>query len=169
MKIRREREPGSIRIEITEDPRKDLFRIEIEDNGRGMSKKTLARVLDPFYTTKTVRRVGLGLPMLYQATQQTGGRFEIKSEQEARNACSCRVQIWSSRSATARGHSGYDCNAGGGEFRPGFYLHPPQRGPDFFSGHKRTQKRDRRYSCRPSRDTAIHPDQHQEGIGGDRS
>jgi nitrogen fixation/metabolism regulation signal transduction histidine kinase len=73
---------GLIRIEITEDPRKDLFRIEIEDNGRGMSKKTLARVLDPFYTTKTVRRVGLGLPMLYQATQQTGGRFEIKSEQE---------------------------------------------------------------------------------------
>ncbi|OPY91295.1 MAG: Nitrogen fixation regulatory protein [Syntrophaceae bacterium PtaU1.Bin231] len=69
-----------VRIGITEDLKENVFRIEIEDDGRGMEPEKLRRVLDPFYTTKTVRRVGLGLPMLYQATQQTGGRFAIDSK-----------------------------------------------------------------------------------------
>ena len=66
-------------IEITEDLKKDLLRIEIEDNGHGMSGEMLGRALDPFFTTKDVRRIGLGLPMLRQAAEHSGGHFEIVS------------------------------------------------------------------------------------------
>jgi len=70
-----------VTIAVTEDPDRDLFRIDITDDGRGMDRETLKKALDPFYTTKGVRRVGLGLPMLYQATQQCDGRFEIDSKE----------------------------------------------------------------------------------------
>ncbi len=70
-----------VTIGITEDPGRDLLIIEIADDGRGMDQETLRKALDPFYTTKGVRRVGLGLPMLHQATQQCEGRFSIESEE----------------------------------------------------------------------------------------
>ena len=72
-----------VTITITEDPERDIFRITITDDGRGMDRETVKKALDPFYTTKGVRRVGLGLPMLYQATQQCEGRFAIDSEEGA--------------------------------------------------------------------------------------
>ena len=49
-----------IEISIDEDSESDLLTIEIKDDGHGMSQEVLKKVLDPFYTTKTVRRVGLG-------------------------------------------------------------------------------------------------------------
>jgi hypothetical protein len=67
-------------IAIVEDLTKDVFSFEIRDNGSGMDKETLERAMDPFYTTKKVRRVGLGLPMLANACTQAGGRFEIESQ-----------------------------------------------------------------------------------------
>ncbi|MEN6319030.1 MAG: sensor histidine kinase [Syntrophaceae bacterium] len=67
-------------ITIIEDSRRDIFTLEIRDNGSGMSEDVLKRVLDPFYTTKTVRNVGLGLPMLAQATERTEGKFIIESK-----------------------------------------------------------------------------------------
>ncbi len=70
-----------IDIIIYEDTRKDKFSIEILDNGRGMDKDTLKKALDPFYTTKKVRNVGLGLPMLFQAARMTGGNFDIDSKE----------------------------------------------------------------------------------------
>jgi len=54
--------------------------IQIVDNGKGMSKEQLELVQDPFYTTRTTRRVGLGVPFLKQAALGTGGTFEIDSE-----------------------------------------------------------------------------------------
>jgi anti-sigma regulatory factor (Ser/Thr protein kinase) len=51
-------------IEITEDRGKDRLSLVIRDDGKGMSKAVLEKVMDPFYTSKKVRRVGLGLPML---------------------------------------------------------------------------------------------------------
>ena len=69
-----------VRIAITEDREHDLLRIEIADNGEGMEPDVLKKVLDPFYTSKTVRRVGLGLPMLSQAAKLTGGGCTIESK-----------------------------------------------------------------------------------------
>lgn len=64
-------------IAIEEDPEKDRFRVEITDNGPGMDEETRRKALDPFFTTKTVRRVGLGLPLFRQATRMTNGSFSI--------------------------------------------------------------------------------------------
>jgi hypothetical protein len=69
------------RIEITidENIRKNRLLFRIRDNGRGMTKQVQIRALDPFFTTKKVRRVGLGLPMLAQAAREAGGRLTIRS------------------------------------------------------------------------------------------
>ena len=56
--------------------------LTIADNGCGMSKETLQHVADPFYTTRTTRKVGLGLPLLKLATEQAGGSLHIESSQE---------------------------------------------------------------------------------------
>ena len=55
-------EASWIQIRICEDPEADLFLIEIQDNGCGMDEATLARVRDPFFTSRTVRKVGLNEP-----------------------------------------------------------------------------------------------------------
>ncbi|MBW2650857.1 MAG: sensor histidine kinase [Deltaproteobacteria bacterium] len=68
-----------IKISITEDRGDDILRIEIVDDGEGMKPDIAEKALDPFYTSKDVRRVGLGLPMLSHAAKITGGRFTIES------------------------------------------------------------------------------------------
>lgn len=75
-------EAGAKRIEIAveENPKDDLLIMEVRDNGRGMDGATMKAVTDPFFTTKTVRRVGLGLPFLKQAAEECEGRFSIESE-----------------------------------------------------------------------------------------
>lgn len=76
-------EVGANRIEIRiiEDVKKDIFSIEIKDNGKGISKEALKMVTDPFYTTRTTRRVGLGLPFLSQSAKEAEGDISIKSEE----------------------------------------------------------------------------------------
>ncbi len=69
-----------IEILIDEDIKKNLLKIKIKDNGKGMDKSTLKRVLDPFYTTKTVRRVGLGLSLFAQSVKEAEGEIGIKSK-----------------------------------------------------------------------------------------
>ena len=66
-------------IVINEDSAKDLLTIEINDNGSGMTKEEIKKVEDPFYTTKTVRRVGLGIPLLANAAKMAGGSLRLKS------------------------------------------------------------------------------------------
>jgi len=73
-------EAGRVRILIAEDTTRDLLTLEIEDDGKGMDAETRAKVLDPFYTTRTTRRVGLGLPFLAQAAQEADGSLEVASE-----------------------------------------------------------------------------------------
>jgi anti-sigma regulatory factor (Ser/Thr protein kinase) len=70
-----------IHISLNEDSRNDTLTMEIQDDGSGMSEAVLKKVLDPFYTTKKVRRFGLGLPMLSQAAEKAGGRFTIDSRE----------------------------------------------------------------------------------------
>ena len=67
-----------IKITISVDTPKDLFSVEIEDNGKGIPEDIRLKVLDPFVTTRTTRRVGLGLPLLAQAARETGGDITVK-------------------------------------------------------------------------------------------
>jgi anti-sigma regulatory factor (Ser/Thr protein kinase) len=69
----------TVSIKVTEDRHKDLLVIEITDDGVGMNGAALERAMDPFYTTKKVRNVGLGLPMLADAAERADGRFTIRS------------------------------------------------------------------------------------------
>ena len=71
---------SKIIIKIREEKEKDLLVIEIKDNGKGMNEETVKKVLDPFYTTRTTRRVGLGLSLLQQAAKESNGVFEINSK-----------------------------------------------------------------------------------------
>ncbi len=68
-----------IEIKVVEDTRKDLLTIEIKDNGQGIDGETMKKVLDPFFTTKVTRKVGLGLPLLSQAARESGGDIAIES------------------------------------------------------------------------------------------
>jgi len=73
-------EASLIQITVDETTEGHLLRTEIEDNGRGMSEDTLASVIDPFFTTRKTRSVGLGIPFLKQEAESTGGMFHIQSE-----------------------------------------------------------------------------------------
>ena len=57
-----------------------MMTITIKDNGKGMDKETLAAVENPFFTSRTTRKVGLGIPLFKMAAEQTGGSFSIQSE-----------------------------------------------------------------------------------------
>lgn len=69
-----------IELNVTEDHAADTLTLEFIDNGTGMSEETLAKVLNPFFTTRTTRKVGLGLSLLKQNAEQTGGHLDIRSE-----------------------------------------------------------------------------------------
>lgn len=68
-----------VRIDILEDAKNNVLQITIEDNGRGMDPEMLEKIRDPFVTTRTTRSVGLGLSLLEQAAQETGGNMAITS------------------------------------------------------------------------------------------
>lgn len=70
-----------VSISVTESLTDDLYRICIEDNGAGIPKEILRNVTDPFVTTRTRRRLGLGLPLLKYHAEITGGSLEIISEE----------------------------------------------------------------------------------------
>lgn len=71
---------GSTLTEILIKEDADLITITVKDNGCGMSDEVLRSVTDPFYTTRTTRNVGLGIPLLKLAAEQTGGHIEIVSK-----------------------------------------------------------------------------------------
>ncbi len=71
---------GASRVEISlELSTEGILTLSITDNGCGMSEETLRGVTDPFYTTRKTRKVGMGLPLLKMAAEQTGGALRIKS------------------------------------------------------------------------------------------
>jgi hypothetical protein len=71
---------GCIQILVNEARKEDLLTIVIEDNGRGMPVEKLKSPADPFITTRTTRRVGLGLSLLEAAARRCDGKLEIESE-----------------------------------------------------------------------------------------
>lgn len=68
-----------VEIDLTESPKEDHLEIEVRDNGRGMDPETAARATDPFFTSRTTRRVGLGLPLLAEAARAAGGSLTLES------------------------------------------------------------------------------------------
>lgn len=70
---------SEIKITIKEDTEHNKLLFMVEDDGRGMSEDFVSRVADPFTTTRTTRRVGMGLPFLKQSAELCGGELGIES------------------------------------------------------------------------------------------
>ena len=68
-----------INITLVEDSVRDLLTVEIADDGKGMSSDVVDKVVDPFYTSRTTRKVGLGLPLFQEAAAAANGSMEIRS------------------------------------------------------------------------------------------
>lgn len=69
-----------IEIRIAEEIEGDRLSIDIIDNGEGMDEETAKKALDPFYTSKTVRRYGLGLPLMSEAAKAANGSLTVTSK-----------------------------------------------------------------------------------------
>ncbi|MCD6310024.1 MAG: ATP-binding protein [Candidatus Eremiobacteraeota bacterium] len=69
----------NVEIKVEENVENDLLTIEITDDGKGMSKEMQEKALDPFFTTRTTRNVGLGLPLFAQAARTSGGDIKIEA------------------------------------------------------------------------------------------
>ncbi len=75
-------EAKKIHIMIIEDTSRDRLTVCIKDDGKGMEKELVKKVLDPFFTTKSGKRIGLGLSLLSQAAQQADGNLKIDSKKD---------------------------------------------------------------------------------------
>ena len=69
-----------IEIDILENTGDKTLSVTIRDNGRGMDEEMLRNVRDPFCTTRTTRKVGMGIPLFKMAAEMTGGHLELASE-----------------------------------------------------------------------------------------
>ncbi len=70
----------NITIEVSEDLRTDLLQMSVQDDGCGMSPEMAASVIDPFVTTRTTRKVGLGIPLLKEAAEACNGGLSLTSK-----------------------------------------------------------------------------------------
>lgn len=69
----------NIQIKLTQSREKDLLIVEVRDDGEGMDEETLKQAVNPFFTTKEGKRIGLGLPFLSQSAEEAEGKLEIES------------------------------------------------------------------------------------------
>lgn len=79
-----------IRLELTENTAEDVLQFRITDNGKGMPPEMVKRVVDPFTTSRTTRKVGLGIPLLKMAAEQTGGGISLSSREGEGTVISAR-------------------------------------------------------------------------------
>ena len=84
-----------ISILLSEEGRLTL---SIVDNGCGMSEETLKGVTNPFYTTRTTRKVGMGLPLLKMAAEMTGGSLTITSSDKTGESGTSLVAVFDTKS-----------------------------------------------------------------------
>lgn len=70
----------NITIAVAEDTLRNRLQLSVQDDGKGMDPETLARVVDPFVTSRTTRKVGLGIPLLKAAAEACNGELHIQSE-----------------------------------------------------------------------------------------
>ena len=73
-------EASLVEITVSVQPGKDTLTVVIKDDGCGMTPEQVSQVTDPFFTTRTTRKVGLGIPFYKYAAESTGGSFSIQSE-----------------------------------------------------------------------------------------
>lgn len=69
-----------IRILVDEQRARDQLEIAVVDNGKGIPEEMIDKVIDPFVTSRTTRRVGLGLSLLKAAAERCDGTFELTSK-----------------------------------------------------------------------------------------
>lgn len=69
-----------IKITIQESTIQNILVVSVEDNGKGMDKDTINKVKDPFFTSRTTRKIGLGIPLLLAAAKRCDGDLIINSE-----------------------------------------------------------------------------------------
>ena len=69
-----------LEIEIYDSIKANCIKLIIKDNGFGMSGEMLKKVTDPFFTTRTTRKVGLGLPLLKESCERCNGKLTIDSQ-----------------------------------------------------------------------------------------
>lgn len=69
-----------IEITIVESHQANTYIVMIKDNGKGMPPEMLEKVTDPYVTSRTTRKVGLGLPLLKMNAERTGGHLKIISQ-----------------------------------------------------------------------------------------
>lgn len=83
---------GASQIDLTlTEGESGWLTISIADNGRGMSPDLLARVTDPFTTSRTTRKVGMGLPLYRMTAEQTGGSLDIRSTEGVGTTVTARI------------------------------------------------------------------------------
>ena len=78
-----------IRITIDEAPERNALSMEIKDNGDGVDAEVEKRIADPFFTTRTTRRVGMGLALLKAAAERCGGHFAFASKKGQGSSVFC--------------------------------------------------------------------------------
>lgn len=80
-------------VDLTVDEEAGWLTLAVADDGKGMSPEFLAGVTDPFTTTRTTRKVGLGLPLLRMAAEMTGGGLDIQSALGVGTTVTARFQL----------------------------------------------------------------------------
>jgi anti-sigma regulatory factor (Ser/Thr protein kinase) len=73
----------NITILLNENTKTDLLQMSVKDDGRGMDAETAARVIDPFVTSRSTRKVGLGIPLLKEAAELCNGYLTLRSQKGA--------------------------------------------------------------------------------------
>ncbi|NVN95250.1 MAG: sensor histidine kinase [Bacteroidetes bacterium] len=73
-------EADLIEIELFENIKENIYSISVKDNGKGMTPEMLSHVTDPYCTSRTTRKVGMGIPLLKQNAERAGGSLSIYSE-----------------------------------------------------------------------------------------
>lgn len=69
-----------VEVSINENIKEDILEIIIKDNGKGMSQEEIKKVIDPFFTSRTTRKVGLGIPLFKANAEACNGNFTISSQ-----------------------------------------------------------------------------------------
>ena len=120
-----------IGVDVVEDAGKDELIIRITDDGKGMSEEQVRQVIDPFFTTRTTRKVGLGVPLFKMEAEMTGGGLEISSELGKGTVVTARFV------PSHVGHRLHDPALDHLQSRPRFSFSPRSKRPRFYLGHPR--------------------------------
>ncbi len=82
----------TVAVTVEEDTPTDRLRLSVEDDGKGMDEEMAAMVSDPFVTSRTTRKVGLGIPLLKAAAEACNGWLRIRSEVGKGTRLECEFQ-----------------------------------------------------------------------------